>query len=371
MSDLRQRQLLYLQQVLESEEWVGDGPFTERCAQQLRDILGIAHAFLTTSATAALEMSAILADLKPDDEVIMPSFAFSSCANAIVLRGATPVFVDVRPDTLNIDDGQLEQARTTRTKAVMMLHYAGVCCEVDSILAFARRHGLFVIEDAAQAFLSTYNGRMAGTLGDVAALSFHGTKNVRCGEGGAFLTSSGENSERAAVIREKGTDRSKFRKGLVDKYTWVDAGSSYLPSEFQAAVLLAELEQAHAITASRVALWNLYHQGLASLEARGVLERPSVPEHCAHNGHIYHVRVQDEQHRDRLLGYLRGKGLGAAFHFLPLHLSEAGARFGRAADGLRVTRSASARLLRLPLSSSTTAADVELTIQAVNNWFHI
>jgi dTDP-4-amino-4,6-dideoxygalactose transaminase len=329
--------------------------------------LGVAHAFLTPSATAALEMCALSSDLQHGDEVIMPSFAFTSCANAIVLRGAVPVFVDVRPDTLNLDETLVHEAISERTKAVLMLHYAGVCCEADAISSFARNHGLLVIEDAAQAYLSRYKGRMAGSLGDMAALSFHGTKNVRCGEGGAFLTGSSDIAERAAIFREKGTDRSKFLRGKVHAYTWVDVGSSYLPSEFQAAVLLAELERAMEITRVRMALWNAYHEAFADLEQRELLVRPAIPADCAHNAHIYHIRLPDERRRDDLLDGLRREGIGATFHFLPLHLSRAGQRFGRAVGELPVTQSASARLLRLPLGSTTTMTEVERTISLVKS----
>ena len=321
--------------------------------------------FLTPSATAALELCALLADLEPGDEVVMPSFAFASCANAVVLRGAVPVFVDVRADTLNIDPSLLDAALTARTKAVLMLHYAGVCCDADAIGVFCREHGLLSIEDAAQAYGSRYGQRAAGTLGDVAALSFHATKNVSCGEGGAFLTASARLAERAAIIREKGTDRSRFLRGEVDAYTWVDAGSSHLPSEFQASVLLPELEEAKAITRRRLELWGAYHEGLADLEKRGLLIRPVVPPDCTHNGHIYHIRLENEETRDRVLEGLRRQDIPAAFHFLPLHLSAAGKRFGRASGSLDVTLSASSRLLRLPLARDTERAQAERTIEAV------
>lgn len=364
MNRIAEAQSRYLQQVLESQQWAGDGPFTARCNARIQADLALTYASLTPSATAALEMSALLAGLEPGDEVIMPSFAFTSCANAVVLRGAVPVFVDVRPDTLNLDESLLEAALTPRTKAVLMLHYAGVCCESDAIAAFTRKHGLLLVEDAAQAYLSRYRGRAAGTLGDMAALSFHGTKNVRCGEGGAFLTNDAQIAERAAILREKGTDRSQFLRGKVHAYTWVDVGSSYLPSEFQAAVLLAELEAAESITARRMQLWNAFHAGFAEFEQRGLLRRPTVPEECEHNAHIYHIRLP-EGRRDPLLDGLRAAGIGAAFHFLPLHLSKAGRRFGRPSGSLDVTVAAAESLLRLPLSQTTTLEEVERTVTTV------
>lgn len=365
MSRLHETQEQYLHDVLASDHWTGDGPFSERCCAAIREETGAKHVFLTPSATAALEMCALLADLKHGDEVIMPSFAFPSCANAVVLRGAVPVFVDVRTDTLNIDENRLEEALTKRTRAVMMLHYAGVCCNCDAISAFARQHDLLVFEDAAQAYLSSYKGRMAGTLADMAALSFHGTKNVRSGEGGAFLTDCDPVAERAAIVREKGTDRSRFMRGLTQKYTWVEIGSSYLPSEFQAAVLLAELEQAQSTTSERMALWNLYHEGFADLERRGKVQRPVIPPECEHNAHIYHIRLPGEQQRDALLDKLHRNGIATSFHFLPLHLSQAGKRYGRPIGSLDITVSASSRLLRLPLGPRTTETEVHRVVAAV------
>ncbi len=367
MSDVRftGAEKRYLEEALEGGHWYGGGPFARRCEASIRADLDAGYATIVPSGTAALEMCALLADLKPGDEVVMPSFTFSSTANAVVLRGATPVFVDVRADTLNIDEARIEAALTPKTRAIFAVHYAGVCCEMDAIGALANERGLIVMEDAAQAYLSRYRGRPAGCLGTMAAFSFHQTKNFTCGEGGAFVTGSAAIFGRAEKLQEKGTDRSNFQRGIVDKYTWVDVGSSYLPSEFQAAVLLAQLERARAITQRRLELWNRYHDGLAQLESRGILERPVVPAECEHNAQVYRVMLRDEPTRDALMAELRAQGIAAAFHFLPLHLSPAGKTYGRAAGDLAVTCSASARLLRLPLGQGTTEEDVDRTIERV------
>jgi dTDP-4-amino-4,6-dideoxygalactose transaminase len=327
----------------------GDGSFTRSCHAWLERRLGTHKALLTHSCTAALEMAAILLDLQPGDEVIMPSFTFVSTANAVVLRGAVPVFVDIRPDTLNIDEALIELAITPRTRAIFVVHYAGVACEMDTIMAIAARHSLRVIEDAAQAILSLYKGRPLGSIGDMAALSFHETKNVISGEGGALLINDKALIERAEVIREKGTNRSKFFRGQVDKYTWVDLGSSYLPSELIAAFLAAQLEEADQITRRRLAMWNRYHTWAAPLEAAGLLRRPVVPAECTHNAHMYFLLLRGLEARTRFIETMKAAGIGTVFHYIPLHSSPAGRRYGRTSGTLAHTEAASDCLVRLPL----------------------
>jgi dTDP-4-amino-4,6-dideoxygalactose transaminase len=294
-------------------------------------------------------MTAILAELGPGDEVIMPSYTFTSTANAVVLRGAVPVFVDIRSDTLNIDPGKIEAAITPRTKAIFVVHYAGVCVDMDEIGAIAKAHGLRVVEDAAQALLSTYRGRPAGTLGDLGCFSFHASKNIVAGEGGALTINHCDFAERAYVIAEKGTNRRQFFAGLVDKYSWVDVGSSYGPSELTAAFLLAQLEAAKGIIAARLAVWHRYHESFAELEAREALRRPVVPAECGHNGHIYYLIMPSNELRDAMIAQLASLGIKAPFHYMPLHSAPAGKRYGRTSGSLSLTEDLSARLLRLPL----------------------
>lgn len=327
----------------------GDGAFTRRCRAWLERETGTGMALLTHSCTAALEMGALLADLAPGDEVIMPSYTFVSTANAFALRGATPVFVDIRADTLNLDETLVEAAITPRTRAICVVHYAGVACEMDALLAIAARHGLLVIEDAAQAVLSRYRGRPLGAIGALGALSFHETKNVICGEGGALLVNDPRLEARAEIIREKGTDRSLFSRGLVDKYTWRDVGSSYLPGEITAAFLAAQLDQAHALTARRLALWERYDDWAGAHERAGRLRRPVVPAECQHNAHMYYLLLPDEDARDGMLAAMRARGVHAVFHYVPLHSSSAGRRFGRAHGALPVTDATARRLLRMPM----------------------
>jgi dTDP-4-amino-4,6-dideoxygalactose transaminase len=294
-------------------------------------------------------MAAILGDLGAGDEVILPSYTFVSTANAFVIRGATPVFVDIRADTLNIDEKSLEAAVTARTRAIVPVHYAGVACEMEPIADLAKRHGLMVIEDAAQAIMSTYKGRPLGGIGDLGCLSFHETKNIICGEGGALLVRDPGLAERAEIIREKGTNRSKFFRGQVDKYTWCDVGSSYLPGELIAAFLWAQMEEAQSITDRRMAIWRTYHEGLAELEEEGLIRRPIVPEHCGHNAHMYYLLAQSLEHRTRIIDKLRESGVNAVFHYVPLHSSPAGRKFGRVSGSMENTVNLSDRLLRLPL----------------------
>jgi dTDP-4-amino-4,6-dideoxygalactose transaminase len=327
----------------------GDGQFTKSCNAWLENDIGCRKALLTHSCTAALEMSAILLDLEPGDEVIMPSFTFVSTANAFVLRGAVPVFVDIREDTLNIDETLIEAAITSRTRAICVVHYAGVGCEMDAICTIARKHGLRIVEDAAQGIMASYKGQRLGSLGDLAALSFHETKNLISGEGGALLINDVSFAERAEIIREKGTNRSKFFRGQVDKYTWVDVGSSYLPSELVAAFLQAQLDEAEQITQRRKDIWDLYHAWAAPLEQQGLVRRPIVPAHCVHNAHMYYLLLPSLDIRTNLLESMRQAGIGAVFHYIPLHSSPAGKRFARTTGELPVTDSVSQRLLRMPL----------------------
>jgi len=360
------RELEYLGEVIGRREFSGNGPFTIRCQNWLKERLGVADALLTHSCTAALEMAAILSGLGPGDEVIMPSFTFVSTANAVVLRGAVPVFVDIRPDTLNIDETLIEAAITPRTKSICAVHYAGVCAEMDAIHQIALEHRLIVIEDAAQALLSTYRGMPAGRLGDLACFSFHETKNITAGEGGALAINNARFSERAYVIWEKGTNRRAYRAGLVDKYSWVDFGSSFLPSEFMAAVLLAQLEQIERITAERRAIWAYYHDGFADLELAEIVRRPSPPTHCVHNGHLYYLLLRSRHERDRLIQGLLANEIGAPFHYVPLHSAPAGLRYARAHGDLGVTDSASARLIRLPLHAGMTFSAADRVIDTIH-----
>lgn len=343
------RELEYISEAHANHHLSGDGPFTKRCNAWLERTVGCPRALLTHSCTAALEMAAILADIGPGDEVIMPSFTFVSTANAFVLRGGVPVFVDVREDTLNIDESKIEAAVTPKTRAIVVVHYAGVACEMDAIQAIASRHGLLVIEDAAQAVLASYKGRPLGGLGALGALSFHETKNILCGEGGALLINDPRLVARAEVIREKGTDRSRFARGELDKYTWVDLGSSFLPGEVVAAFLWAQMQAAETITGRRLAIWARYHEAFAGLERSGRARRPVVPPDTTPNAHNYYLLVRDAETRPRFIENLRADGIHAVFHYVPLHDSPGGKRFGRASGSMAVTRSVADRLVRLPL----------------------
>ena len=325
------------------------GPFSRRCGAWLEQALGCRRALLTHSCTGALEMSVLLSDIGPGDEVIMPSFTFVSTANAFALRGAVPVFVDIREDTLNLNEELVEAAITSRTKAIVVVHYGGIACEMDVLLAIAKRHGLMLIEDAAHSVLSTYRDRPLGALGNLGALSFHETKNVISGEGGALLVGDEALVDRAEILVEKGTNRSAFLRGDVDKYSWVDLGSSFGASEVTAAFLWAQLEQAEEITHRRLAVWQTYHRELADLEAAGVVRRPVVPDQCRHEGHLYDLLAPSRERRDRMLDRLRLGGVQAVFHYVPLHSAPAGRRYGRAFGNLEVTEDISGRLLRLPL----------------------
>ena len=361
---LAEGELENVRQVLASGHLARDGAFSRRCAEWLVRQTGAAHAMLTHSCTGALELAAILSGVGPGDEVILPSFTFTSTANAFVLRGATPVFVDIRSDTLNLDERLVEAAITSRTRVIVPVHYAGVACEMDALLALAKGRGLFVVEDAAQGILASYKGRALGTLGDAGALSFHETKNVVSGEGGALFVTDALKA-RAAIVRDVGTNRGAFAAGEVDRYTWLDVGGSFGPGELIAACLLAQLERAEALVASRLRLWQRYMTAFADAEAREWLRRPVVPPGCVHNGHIFYVVLRDALRRDALLARVRARGIGAAFHYVPLHSSPAGQRFGRTAGSLTVTDTASASLVRLPLYSDMEDGLVDDVVTAV------
>ncbi len=343
------KELDYLRQVQRDGHLSGDGQFTRRCQEWIERQTGCARALLTHSCTSALDMAALLLNITSGDEVIMPSYTFVSTANAFVLRGAIPVFVDIREDTLNLNERLIEAAITSRTRAIVPVHYAGVSCEMDAIIAIARRHDLKIVEDAAQGIVASYKGHALGAIGDIGSFSFHETKNIMSGEGGSLLVNDPDLVLRAEILREKGTDRSRFFRGEVDKYTWQDLGSSFLPSDLTAAYLWAQLEQAHAITGERLAIWQRYHDMLAPLEQRGLLRRPRVPLGCEHNGHIYYVLLPAGTDRSIVLGRLKENGIHAVFHYVPLHSSPAGRRFGRVSGELAQTTALSERLIRLPM----------------------
>jgi dTDP-4-amino-4,6-dideoxygalactose transaminase len=342
------REVAYIEEAAAAAQLAGNGRFTKRCQAWLEERLGAPRALLTHSCTAALEMAALLIDLQPGDEVIMPSFTFVSTANAFVLRGARPVFVDIRPDTLNIDERRVEQAITDRTKAIVVVHYAGVACDMDALIGIAQRHGLVIIEDAAHALLSRYNGRQLGSFGHLSTFSFHETKNVISGEGGALVINDPRFIERAEILWEKGTNRSKFSRGQVDKYTWVDIGSSFLPGEITAAFLWAQLEDAERITAARLAAWNRYLNAAIPLTALGV-RAPSVPSACEHNAHLFYLLLPSLARQGDVLRDLNARGVNAVFHYVPLHSSPAGLRYGRVAGPMDITDDYSRRIIRLPL----------------------
>ena len=339
----------YIRTATEEFHLSGDGKYTKRCHAMLEVLTGTSRALLTHSCTAALEMSAILADIESGDEVIMPSFTFVSTANAFALRGAVPVFVDVRADTFNIDETRVEQAVTARTRAIVPVHYAGVACDMDALRKIAARHGLMLIEDAAQGVGSTWRGQPLGSIGDLGSLSFHETKNIIAGEGGALLVNRADLIARAEIVREKGTNRSQFYRGQVDKYTWVDLGSSFLPSELTAAFLCAQLEHAEQLTSERLQLWERYHLAFEDIEADGLVRRPIVPVGCGHNAHMYYLLLPDLEMRQRFIADLRSTGIGAVFHYVPLHSSRAGLRYGRVSGSMDNTVVASDRLVRLPM----------------------
>ncbi len=348
--------------VMENRHLSGNGPYTKLCQAWLEERVPCALSLLTHSCTAALEMSALLAEVGPGDEVIMPSFTFVSTANAFALRGAIPVFTDVRRDTLNLDEKRIEESITGRTRAVVVVHYAGVSCEMDPILDIAQRHGLFVVEDAAHGLCATYRGRPLGSIGTVGTTSFHETKNVVAGEGGALFVNDAGLESKAEIIWEKGTDRSRFLKGAVDRYTWREIGSSFFPGELTAAFLLAQLEAAEELNARRMSIWQRYHEALGDAEVAGLLRRPVVPEHCVHNAHLYYVLLPNQGSRRDVLHELNARGVNAVFHYVPLHDSPAGRRLGRACGDLPVTKSVATRIVRLPLWPEMRAEQIDYVV---------
>lgn len=355
------------QYMARTKTYTGDGFYTRECNAWLKNNTQALKALLTHSCTAALEMSAILIDVQPGDEIIMPSYTFVSTANAFVLRGAVPVFVDIRPDTLNLDETKIEAAITPRTKAIVPVHYAGVACEMDTINAIAAKHNLFVIEDAAQGVMATYKGRALGALGHLGAFSFHATKNIISGEGGALLINDPRFMELAEIIREKGTDRSRFLRGQVDKYTWQHVGSSYLPSDLIAAFLYAQLEEATMITQRRLVVWERYHAAFAELEASALLKRPTVPLDCQHNAHMYYILLADVHQRQAVVKHLEEQGIQAVFHYVPLHSAPAGEKYGRAHGDLTHTNTLSESSLRLPLFADMTEEMVDYIVNATRS----
>ena len=359
----------YVALAIKAGKLSGDGEFTRKCSALLASMTKSPKVLLTTSCSHALDMSAMLLDIKPGDEVILPSYTFVSTANAFVLRGASLVFVDIRPDTMNLDESLIEAAITPRTKVIVPVHYAGVSCEMEAIMEIAQRKGLFVVEDAAQGFDAAYRGKSLGAIGDLGAFSFHETKNVVCGEGGALLVNHADLVDRAEIIREKGTNRSRFFRGQVDKYTWVDVGSSYLPSELLAAYLLAQLERKELIRKDRIASWEIYHEAFRDLAAKERVELPRVPQGCSHNAHMYYVKLRDLDERCRFIEYLKKREIWAVFHYIPLHTSPAGMKYGRFHGTDRWTTKESERLVRLPLFYGMSDDDRESVIDAVRSFF--
>lgn len=360
----------YIKEAIENNQKLcGDGPFTKKCNVWFEERFNTPKALLTTSCTHAIEMAAILADIQPGDEVIAPSFTFVSTVNPFVLRGAKIVFVDIRPDTMNIDENLIEEAITDKTKAIVPVHYAGVSCEMDKIVEIAKKYNLYVIEDAAQGVMSKYKGQSLGTIGDFGAYSFHETKNYTMGEGGAILIQNKDHIERAEIIREKGTNRSKFFRGQVDKYSWVDIGSSYLPSELNAAYLYAQLEEAEMINNDRLKTWNMYYGGLKELEDKGCIELPIIPNDCEHNAHMFYIKCKNLKERTELIKHLKDNGVFSVFHYIPLHSSEAGTKYGRFCGEDRYTTIESERLLRLPLYYGLDSKDLKLVVSHVKDFF--
>lgn len=365
-----QKELNHVLEVINSNKRLsGDGTYTKRCHEWFETNLNTPKAFLTTSCTHALEMAAILIDIKPGDEVIAPSYTFVSSVNAFVLRGAKIIFVDIRPDTMNIDENLIEAAITEKTKAIVLVHYAGVACEMDSIMEIANRYNLYIIEDAAQGMMSTYKGKALGTIGDLGCFSFHETKNYSMGEGGALLIQNEKFIKRAEIIREKGTNRGEFFRGQVDKYTWVDIGSSYLPSELNAAYLFAQLEEAHIINKDRLKSWNLYYNDLEDLANMGYIELPFIPAGCEHNGHMFFIKCQNIEDRSNLIEYMKQHNVLTMFHYVPLHSADAGLKYGKFSGKDRYTTLESERLLRLPLFYKLDEADILFITNLVKDYY--
>ena len=359
----------YIKEAVEKNGMIcGDGPFTKKCSQWMKERFQTKNVLLTTSCTHALEMAAFLADIQPGDEVIMPSYTFVSTADAFVLRGATCVFVDIRPDTMNIDETKIEEAITEKTKAIVPVHYAGVSCAMDEIMAIAKKYNLKVVEDAAQGVNAFYKGKALGTIGDFGCYSFHETKNYSMGEGGAILFQDDRYLEPAEILREKGTNRSQYFRGQVDKYTWVGYGSTYLPSDMNAAYLWAQLEEADKINDKRLSIWNFYHEELKELEDKGVLERPYIPEYATHNAHMYYIKVKDLRVRTKLLAYLKERGILSVFHYVPLHSATAGKKFGRFHGEDVYTTKESERLCRLPMYYSLSLEEAAEVVKALKEF---
>lgn len=360
----------YIRECVENQKICGDGPYTKKCNEWIEEKTGTAKCLLTTSCTHATELAALLLpEIGHGDEVIMPAYTFVSTADAFVLRGAVPVFVDIRPDTMNIDDRLIEEAVTERTKAIVPVHYAGVACEMDTIMDIADRHHLAVIEDAAQGIMSTYKGKALGTIGDFGCFSFHETKNYSMGEGGALLIRDERDVEAAEIIREKGTNRSKYYRGQIDKYTWINYGSSYLPSDMNAAYLYAQLEIAEEINDARLNIWNRYYENLAPLAEAGKIELPVVPEGCVHNGHMFYLKARDIKERTALIAYLKDNGIHAVFHYVPLHTAPAGLKFGRFHGEDRYTTRESERLLRLPMYYGLELGQVDYICETLGKFY--
>ncbi len=363
------REKQYTSEVIKKRKFSGDGVFTQKCNLYLERYLKCKKALLTTSGTHALEMAALLIDIKKGDEVIMPSFTFVSTANAFVLQGAKIVFVDIRPDTMNIDESLIEKAISSKTKAIVVVHYGGISCEMDQIMRIAKRHKLFVVEDAAHAIISKYKNKYLGTIGDIGCISFHETKNITCGEGGAVFLNHKSFTERAEIIREKGTNRSKFYRGEIDKYTWVDIGSSYLPSEISAAFLYAQLQEVKKITKYRLALWNLYYKTLKNLEENGFIQLSVIPKGCVHNGHLFYIKTKNLQERSKLISFLKLKGIMAVFHYIPLHSSAAGKLFGCFRGKDVFTTKESEKILRLPMFYDLKEPQVKLICRKIIEFY--
>ena len=363
------REVEYMQKAIENQHICGDGEFTKKCSAYLEKLTGTRKCLLTTSCTHALEMAALLCDIKEGDEVILPSYTFVSTADAFVLRGATPVFVDIRPDTMNIDETLIEAAITERTKVIAVVHYAGVACEMDTIMDIARRHHLLVVEDAAQAIMCSYKGKPLGTIGDFGCFSFHETKNFSMGEGGALLIRDDKYIEAAEILREKGTDRSKYFRGQVDKYRWMNYGSSYLPSEMNAAYLYAQLEVADKINQTRLERWKQYYELLSPLQETGKIELPVIPEGCVQSGHMFYIKTKDQEERARLIAFMKENDILTVFHYVPLHSAPAGLKFGRFHGEDIYTTKESERLLRLPMFYQLTSKQVELIAGKVKEFY--
>lgn len=363
------KELDYIKEAVDSHKICGDGMFTKKCQSVIEDYTDTTECLLTTSGTDALEMAALLADIREGDEVIMPSYTFVSTANAFVLRKAKIVFVDIRPDTLNIDEKLIEDAVTDRTRAIVPVHYAGVGCEMDTIMNIAKKYNLKVIEDAAQGVMSFYKGKALGAIGDYGCFSFHETKNYSMGEGGAILINNESDVLKGEILREKGTNRSQFFRGQVDKYTWMDVGSSFLPSELNAAYLYAQLEQKEMINQNRLRAWNMYNELLKPLQEKGRIELPYIPKECTHNAHMFYIKTKDLEERTRLISYLKENDISAVFHYIPLHISPAGAKFGRFHGEDKYTTKESERLLRLPLYYGINDTDIEKVADAVIKFY--